>query len=149
MPNPDYVSFKRIGGFGKRTDSLKVDTTLYNSTINTSNRLSLQRQPSFLKAVNDVRISRYRGNLDLIRFKLIILFNTNVGTFCSSAAPEEFTFFKQLNTNFGQYANVSLILPIYDKGQHKNAITINRLTTIITERQKELVLFELEQLLGI
>lgn len=127
-----------------KADSLRIDTTLNKIGYNT-NRLNFQRQPIFLKAINDVSISRYNGELNLIRFKPTLAFNANIGTAYSSAAPDEFTFFRQLNTNFSQYAGVSLSVPIYNKGQRKNVATVNRLSNIIAERNKDLALFELEQ----
>jgi outer membrane protein len=130
--------------YWNKTDSLRIDTTLIKKEYNT-NRLNLQRQPIFLKAINDVSISRYNGELNLIRFKPTLAFNANIGTAYSSAAPDEFTFFRQLNTNFNQYAGVSLAVPIYSKGQRKNVATVNRLSNIIAERNKDLALFELEQ----
>jgi outer membrane protein len=130
--------------YWNKSDSLRIDTTLSKSGYNIG-RLNLQRQPVFLKAINDVSISRYNGELNLIRFKPTLAFNANIGTAYSSAAPDEFTFFRQLNTNFGQYAGVSLSVPIYNKGQRKNVATVNRLSNIIAERNKDLALFELEQ----
>jgi outer membrane protein len=130
--------------FWNKTDSLKIDTTLTNNSTNFS-RLNLQRQPNFLKAINDISISRYNGELNLIRFKPTISFNANIGTAYSSAAPDEFTFFRQLNTNFGQFAGLSLAVPIYNKGQRKHVVITNRLANIIAERNKDVALFELEQ----
>lgn len=130
--------------FWNKTDSLTIDTTLTRNEVNFS-PLNLQRQPSFLKAINDISVSRYAGELNLIRFKPMISFNANVGTAYSSAAPDEFTFFRQLNTNFGQYAGVSVSIPVYNKGQKKHVLTNNRLANIIAERNREAAVFELEQ----
>ncbi len=55
------------------------------------------------------------------------------------------TFFRQLNTNLGQYAGVSLSVPIYNKGQKINVQSGNQLLTIIAEQTKDLARFELEQ----
>lgn len=130
--------------YWNKADSLRIDTTLIKREYDT-NRLNLQRQPVFLKAINDISINRYNNELNLIRFKPTLALNTSVGTAYSSAAPDEFTFFRQLNTNFNQYAGVSLSVPIYNKGQRVNVITINRLSNIIAEQNKDLALFELEQ----
>lgn len=130
--------------FWNKTDSLTIDTTLTRNELNFS-RLNLQKQPSFLNASNDISVSRYTGELNLIRFKPTISFSANVGTAYSSAAPDEFTFFRQLNTNFGQYAGVSVSIPVYNKGQKKHVLTNNRLANSIAERNREVAVFELEQ----
>jgi outer membrane protein len=130
--------------YWNKADSLRIDTTLIKREYNI-NRLNLQRQPVFLKAINDISISRYNNELNLIRFKPTVAFNASVRTAYSSAAPDEFTFFRQLNTNFNQYAGVSLSVPIYNKGQRINVTTVNRLSNITAEQNKNLALFEIEQ----
>ncbi len=130
--------------FWNRTDSLRIDTTI-TAVKSNFNQINLPRQPTFLKAINDIRISRYAGELNLIRFKPTISFNANIGTAYSSAAPDEFTFFRQLNTNFGQFACVSLTVSIYNKGHRKHVLTNNQLANIIAVRNREISVFELEQ----
>ncbi len=74
--------------YWEKTDALEIDTTQHKN-VTATNRLNLQRQPVFLKAVNDISISRYNYELGLIRFKPTIAFNANIGTAYSSAAPDE------------------------------------------------------------
>lgn len=127
-----------------KKDSLMVDTT-FTDLQSYTGKANLQRHPVFLKSINEISTNRYSNKLNLIRFQPNVSFNVNLGTTYSSAAPDEFTFFRQLNTNFGQYAGLSVSLPLYNKGQKKHILTTNQLSDIILEQNKDLAMFELKQ----
>lgn len=105
----------------------------------------LQKNPQVLAQNSQIKSIEIDKKLQLSSFKPTIQLSMNTSTSYSSAAPSEYTFFRQFNTNFGQYVGVGLSYPLFPRNQQKLLLEKNRLQFLQQTATKEKTIVELNQ----